>query len=232
MSTLDTRPAVPTTATRPDPRWRVALIAGGVLMLVGGPMHPDSPAELPLRDELASMMDDDAWVPAHAVLLLATVLFTFGLWRVRRVREWPERAGGALRVAAVAFALYTVEAFVHLVAFVDVDRLRAGEFAPVAYTHLALSTVLYPLSGIALAYLAWRLLPTWSMPQRAFAVAGILGGLLHAVSVPTTMLLRDTEVSFLFAGAGTLIAVWSVAAGLVGVRAATAARREITPAAA
>ena len=60
MSTLDTRPAVTDTATRPDPWWRVALIAGGALMLVGGPMHPDSPADLPLRDELAFMMDDDA----------------------------------------------------------------------------------------------------------------------------------------------------------------------------
>ena len=33
MSILDTRPVVPDTATRPDPWWRVTLIAGGANML-------------------------------------------------------------------------------------------------------------------------------------------------------------------------------------------------------
>lgn len=227
MSTLETHPVVPDAAVRPDPWWRVALIAGGALMLAGGPMHPDSPAELPLREELALMMDDDAWVPAHAILLVATVLFAAGLWRVLRAGEWPARAVGALRVAAVAFALYSVEAFVHLIAFVDVDRLRDGDFAPVAFSHLALAAVLYPLSGLALASLAWRLLPTWSLPQRVFAVAGMVGGLFHAVSVPATMLLPDAEVSFLFAGAGILIAIWSITAGLVGIRSGASDRRPV-----
>lgn len=224
MSVLETRPPDADPTVRPDLWWRAALVAGGVLMLVGGPMHPDSPAELSLREELAFMMDDDAWVPAHAVLFVAVALFTFGLWRVRRVGEWPTRAAGALRFAVVAFALYTVEAFVHLIAVVDVDRLRDGEFAPVAFTHLALGTVLYPFSGLALVYLAWRLLPTWSLPQRAFAVAGMVGGAFHAAALPTTLILRDTEVSFMFAIAGILLAVWSVAAGLVGLRTAAATR--------
>ncbi len=224
MSALDTRPPDAVIDVRPDPWWRAALVAGGVLMLAGGPMHPDSPAELPLRQELAFMMDDDAWVPSHAVLLVAVALFTFGLWRVRRVGEWPTRAAGALRVAVVAFALYTVEAFVHLIAFVDVDRLRDGDFAPVAFSHLALAAVLSPLSGIALACLAWRLLPTWSLPQRVFAVAGVVGGALHAAALPTTLILPDAEVSFMFAVGGISTAVWSIAAGLVGVRAAAAAR--------
>lgn len=206
--------------------WRIALVLSGLIALIGGPQHPDSDAKDPLREELAVMTADPAWVPSHALLLVSVGLLTVGLVAVRREPGWPASAGSALRVAGAAMVLYTIEAAFHLAAVIDSDRLAAGEFAPIAFTHIALATVLYPVSGLAILFLAWKLLPTWTLPQRVFAVAGMVGGLLHATALPTTLLFSETETSPMFAFAALLIAVWSIAVGLVGLR---SWRREAAP---
>lgn len=201
-----------------DHGWRLLLVASGVIMLAGGSGHPSSDAKDPLREEFVTMMSDDAWVPAHSLIALSTLLLAAGLVAVRRADRWPASTRSALRLASVAVSLYVVETILHLAAVVDVDRLRDGGFAPVAFTHIALAAVLYPVSGLALANLAARLLPSWSRPMRTFGVAGVVAGLAHAVSVPATLIFDQTELSPLFALASILIAVWSISAGLVGLR--------------
>ena len=42
--------------------WRLPLVASWLLMVVGGPMHPDSESEDSLRQELATMTADDRWM--------------------------------------------------------------------------------------------------------------------------------------------------------------------------
>lgn len=209
--------------------WRIALVASAVAALVGGPMHPSGDAEDPLREELATMTAHPDWVPAHSLIVVSAVLLAIGLTAAYRGRAWPT-AHKALGVAAVAVSLYVVETLFHLAAAVDSHELHHGEQAPVAYTHLGLALVLYPIAGLAISYLASRQVMTWRGPRRFTGVPGVVGGILHTLAVPLTLMLPTAELTPLFAGATVLIAVWSLTTGLAGAPAGVVASAQPTPA--
>jgi hypothetical protein len=198
--------------------WRLALCTAGVIVLIAGPMHPESDAHDSIREELATMTGNERWVPVHSLLVVSAILLATGLWLAHRNNVWPWLSRRTLLVVAIALSAYVVESIFHLAAAVDVDHLAAGEASPVAFTHLALSVVLYPVSGLAIAVLAAKQLSVWTLGQRTFAVAGMIGGVVHAVSVPMTLALPNIELSPMFAISGILIALWSISTGLVGVR--------------
>jgi hypothetical protein len=198
--------------------WRIALLLSGAASLVGGSLHPDADADDPLREELATMTADPNWVPGHALLLLGTVLLVAGLWTAYRQQVWPAATDRVLLVATCAFGLYAVESVFHLAAVVDSEALHAGHSAPIAYTHVWLAFFLYPVSGIALVVLAASLGRALGGPAWVVAVVGVIGGLAHAVSVPLSLMLPDAELTPVFAGAGVLLAAWSLGTGLVGAR--------------
>ncbi len=198
--------------------WRLAFVASGAAMVVGGRTHPDADAKEPLRQELATMTSDDAWMFSHSLIVLSTALLATGLWLAYRGRSWPTSTHRALRLAAIAVSIYVVETVFHLASKVDTESLRDGDVAPVAFTHIALSIVLYPISGVAIAYLAWKVLLATRSPRWLVAVPGVAGGVLHALSVPLVLLFPDTELTAAFAGAAILIALWSLGTGLVGLR--------------
>ena len=207
--------------------WRVALVLSGIAMLIGAPRHPESEASDGLRDELATMTVDPDWVFAHVFVVASTLLLAVGLAAAYRTSAWPSRTRRALGVAAVVVSLYTVEAVFHLAAAVDTQALQHGDFAPVASTHILLSVVLYPLTGVAVFALAALQLATWRGPRKLAALAGLAFGLLHFLSIPLTLLLPDTELAPVFAGAAISAAVWGIATGLVG--APREARIDTTP---
>ncbi len=197
--------------------WPLALIASGALSAVGGGMHPEvDAAGTTAREELAAMTADSAWVPGHTLLALGVALLAVGLWGARRTGRWPA-AHRALGVGVVAMVLYLVEAVLHTAAAVDSEALAHGHSAPVAVTHLALAAFLYPLSGAALVWVAHAIGSEWGR-LRFLSVLGIVGGVVHAVSVPATLLLPDTETSLLFATAGMSLAAWALVTGLMGLR--------------
>ena len=198
--------------------WRLAFVASGAAMVAGGRMHPDADAKESLRQELATMASDDSWVFAHSLIVLSTVLLAAGLWLADRSRSWPASTHRALRLAAIAVSIYVVETVFHLASEVDVESLRDGDVAPVAFTHIALSVVLYPISGAAIAYLAAKILLSTRSRLWLVAVPGVAGGVLHALSVPLVLLFPNTELTAAFAGAAILIALWSIGTGLVGLR--------------
>jgi hypothetical protein len=216
--------------------WRIALIASGIALAAGGRMHPDADAEDSLREELATMTADDHWVPGHSLVVLSTVLLALGLWLARRHDVWPRSVRPALSLAVPVVSLYVLETLFHLGAVVDADALREGGAAPVAFAHVALSVVLYPLTGLAVARLALSLGRAWGGLRWGVAALGVLAGGLHFTSVPFAVLFPDTEATPLFAGAGILLALWAVGTGLVGTgragggtrtTARDAARREL-----
>jgi hypothetical protein len=197
--------------------WPLALIASGVLSAVGGGMHPDVGAEgNTAREELAVMTADSAWVPGHTLLAVSVALLALGLWGARRSGRWPG-ADGALKVGVVAVLLYLVEAVMHTAAAVDSEALAHGHSAPVAFTHLGLAAFLYPLSGAAIVWMANAIGKEWGR-LRFLSVLGIVGGAVHAVVVPMTLLLPDTETTPLFAIAGMGVAFWALVTGLMGLR--------------
>ena len=209
--------------------WRIALVASAVAALVGGPMHPSADAQDSVREELATMTAHPDWVPAHSLIVLSAVLLAVGLAAAYRAKAWPT-AHKALGIAALAVFLYVVETVFHLAAAVDSHELHHGEQAPVAYTHLGLAAVLYPVAGIAIAYLASRQVMTWRGPRRLTGLPGVVGGTLHAVAVPLTLALPTAELTPAFAGATVLIAVWSLTTGLAGAPSAAVAPPVRTPA--
>lgn len=193
--------------------WRLALVAGGLLTAVGGSMHPDADGALPMREELAVMTADPAWVPGHALVAAGTVLVVVGLLRLLRAGAWGRAVRLPLLVATVAMAAYSVETVMHLAAAVDAHALAHGHASPVADTHVGLAVVLYPVSGLAVAWLSLALLRAWRGPRRLLVVPGILGGLVHAVSLLVTLALPTAETSPVFAAAGMLLALWALLLG-------------------
>jgi hypothetical protein len=197
--------------------WRLALIASWLLAAVGGAMHPDSDASDSMREELATMTSDAMWVPGHALVSLATILLALGLYGASRSDAWPG-ARRALRIGAIAVGVYVLETVMHLAAVVDKDALAQGDAAPIAFTHLAMAVVLYPVSGLTIVWVALTLARSWNGPLKLLAATGVIGGLFHAVSVPTVILFPDVEATPMFAAAGMLLALWSLSIGLIGLR--------------
>jgi pimeloyl-ACP methyl ester carboxylesterase len=198
--------------------WRFAFVLAGISMAVGGSNHPEGDAEDSLTGELATMTQDDSWVMAHSFLAGGTALLAIGLWLAHRNRSWPTSTRRALHVVAVTMSLYFVETIFHLASAVDSDALANGDTAPVAFAHVALAIVLYPLSGLTLAWLNSRVVLAATLPMKTFGVVGVVAGLLHAASVPLTLMFPDTEFSQVFASAGILTAVWCLGLGVGGLR--------------
>jgi hypothetical protein len=180
-------------------RWRPLLVAGGLCMALAGPLHPESDASGSMREELAEMTAGGTWVASHTGTALGTALLAAGLWEASRSGRWPAATHRALRIAAIAVSVYVLETVMHLAAVLDRDALAAGDAAPIAFTHLGLALVLYPISGVALAALALRLTGASRGGNRVLAAVGVVAGLLHAVSVPLTFAAPDLETTPIFA---------------------------------
>lgn len=196
--------------------WRLLLVASGVLLVLGGRMHPSADAEDDLRTELATMTADERWIPGHSLIVASTVLLAAGLWWAWRTDAWPPGVRRSLGWGAAAISLYVVETIAHLGAVADSDALAQGDAAPVAMTHVGLSIVLYPITGWAVALLAWSFGRAWGGWRRAIAGVGVLSGMLQAFSVPLTLVFPDAEVSPVFAAAALTLALFSILTGVAG----------------
>ena len=155
-------------------------------MLIGAPRHPESDSKDSLRHELATMTSHDDWVLAHSFVVASTLLLAAGLWLAYRYSSWPARLHRALFGTALVVSAYVVETVFHLASAVDSDELHHGDAAPVAFTHVGLSIVLYPVTGFAIAYLSARIFATVQLRRKPIAVLGVAAGVLHGVSVPLT----------------------------------------------
>lgn len=204
--------------------WRIAFVASGVALVAGGSRHPDADSDLPARQELASMTAHEDWWLSHSFIVVSASLLALGLWLAHRHRSWPARLHRALAVTAVIMSAYVVETVFHLASAVDTDELRNGDFAPVAFSHMALAFVLYPISGFAIAFLSAKIFATAQLWGKPFAAVGMVAGTLHALSVPLTFVFPDAELSPVFAGASVLLAVWALGTGLTGLGSPARAR--------
>lgn len=198
-------------------RWRSFFVLAGVLVLAGGSQHPDAVQGVPYNVHTADMTADAMWVPAHLLMLAGFLALFVALLAARGDAGFRARAGWTLTPALVGAALSVVELVFHTAAKVDHDALLDGGSAPIALTHESLAVVAYPVLGLSLAFLAWRLAtgaPAWMW---VVAAVGIAGGLLQAVSAPLVIGTQDQEYSPIFKGA-ILICAWLVATGIAGLR--------------
>src|ERR1043166_2583796 len=111
--------------------WRILLIISGLLILIGGPMHPGGTME--------QMLANPRWIPGHSLVLLGFVLFLAALGAFRNSKQLPSRTQNWLKLAIAGAVLQTIEMAFHTAAVVDHDHLAAGQSTPVLSTHLTLS---------------------------------------------------------------------------------------------
>ncbi len=201
--------------TRSTHGWPLAFGLSGLLLFVGGPLHPRPDTTLDFFHSTASMLADPGWVPSHALMLASFAMLLLGLIGLVRSGRLSGRAAAAVRVAVAGTILGVVESVFHLASVADTAALSAGGPTPVLSAHLTLAIAAYPLMGFPLAALAW--LGGRHLSHPLLSMVGVLGGILHGMAAPVVVLTQNQRFTFLFQGA-VLLAIWLIAVGLAHLR--------------
>lgn len=191
------------------------MIGGGVSFFTGGMLHPqDYDPALSEAANLAVLLDNPWWIPAHVLLVLASALFAIGLAGLLSHRpDLPRAAHRAGWVAVVGAGAMVVEAVPHTLATLDRARAAAGQPTPILSTHEALALLAYPLLGFGVAGLA--LLSRRVLAHPAVGVVGAIGGLAWGFAPWAFGPLGIAEAEPLFLIGDLLLSPWFVIVGAV-----------------
>ncbi len=190
-----------------------AFVAGGLLMAVGGQLHPIGSGDT-VEGHLLSMFDNPVWPLSHAISLVGAVLAALGLWLAWRGRTLGRIPRRGLGLVVLAWAFGAAEQVPHLLASGEAHALAHHEGTPLLDVHLAMQLVATPvvgLSGAALAVAVARAAATW--PARLLAVPAVVGGVAYAFSAPLVVLTGDTRFTLLFPFQAGL-ALWLLGTGV------------------
>jgi hypothetical protein len=188
---------------------RGAFVLAGVLMLAGGPLHPDG--------TMAQMLLHPNWVLSHALMTCGFAALVLGTFLLPPGVTWTAGARRWRQLALAGAVLQTIEMVFHTVSYVDANNLVAGQSTPVLSTHLALSVVCYPAFGATwigfiIATARERLFgPPW------IAWLGVAGALAHGLSAPLVVGLGVEGARILFPLL-MLFALWSILGAVWPVR--------------
>lgn len=206
--------------------WPWALIAGAVVLFIGGMLHPEEDPALSGHAAEAAWIGDPMWVPSHSLILLSSILFALGL--IGLLRHRPQLPAAARRAGWIAMAgavLCVVENVPHLAAATESDAAAAGHATPFLNTHMALALLAFPLFGFAVAALA--VLSGRHLIHPAFSVAAVIGGVAWGLGPWAVGALGIESLDVLFI-IGMLMALWFAAVGiggLIGVKGPKAGQR-------
>ncbi|WP_219941389.1 hypothetical protein [Iamia sp. SCSIO 61187] len=191
----------------------LALGLGGVVMFVGGELHPRDLQDS-VDETLANYFASSTWTVSHLLILVGLLTAVGGLLLARRVGLVPAEVRPWLTGTAVAWGLASIELVPHVLADRDLEHLEHGGATPILDTHLLLGAFASPLVGLGAATLAVaiaRSARTW--PARLLAVPAVVGGVAYAMAGPAILLTDDVAFAPLFAGQN-LVAVWLVGTAL------------------
>ncbi len=197
--------------------WRPLLAAAGVFMIAGAMTHPRDPS-------MQQMLMNPSWVPSHGVMLAGYVSLVTSLCLLHRSGGGP--VGRWMPIAIAGTALQTLEAFFHLVAVVDAERMQAGHATPAFTAHMLLGAVAYPAFALMAIPLVIAGARTRTLGRWWIAPLGILGALLPGLAGVLVIWMEVAGVGALFAGIA-FFGLWAIVAAMLPVRAAAppAARR-------
>lgn len=190
--------------------WRPFLLAAGVLMIAGAMTHPRDPS-------MQQMLMNPIWVPSHTLMLAGYVSLLASLLLLRRSGGGP--VGRWMLIAVVGTALQTLEAFFHLIAVVDAERMHAGHATPVFTVHMVLGALGYPVFALVAIALVVAGARTRTLGSWWIAPLGILGALLPGLAGVLVIWMGVTGVGFLFAGIA-IFGLWAIVASVLPVRVA------------
>lgn len=190
--------------------WRVAFLAGGILILIGGFNHP--------RGAMVDMLADPDWFWSHIVFTLGIACLLAGLVAFARTAVMGPSLTRWTRVAIWIGALQTFEAVMHTWAGVDAANLAAGRATPVLTTHLYLAIAIYPVFGAALIAFIIAAMRERAVGSVWIGWLGILGAAAHGLSAPLTLVFALPWARILFPMV-MLLAFWMVLAAVWPARA-------------
>ncbi len=197
--------------------WRLFFILSALLMMIGGPQHP--------QGTMGEMLAHPKWVPSHALLLAGFVAMLVGLILFERAGSLPDRTRTWVRYAVIGTALQAVEMAFHTASSVDHANLMAGRATPILTIHLWLAVVLYPIFAVTTVGLILAGARDRVLGSPWIAWLGILGAVAHGAAAPLVVALGILQASFLFPLL-LLVALWLLLAALWPVRATAGGRVE------
>lgn len=190
--------------------WRPLFILSAVLILIGGPQHPQGTME--------QMLAHPQWVPSHLFLLGGFVAMLVALVLFQR-DSLPDRTRRWARLAAIGAALESGEMAFHTAASVDHASLMAGHATPILTTHLWFSVVVYPVFGVMMIGLIITGMRDRVLGSPWIAWLGILGAAAHGLAAPLVVALDVPYARILFPFL-MFLALWMVLAAAWPARAA------------
>jgi hypothetical protein len=196
---------------RPRTRTVAAYLGvGGVLVGVGGQLHPIATDDDTLAGALATMTGDSAWLAAHLLLLAGLSLALVGLVTAYRHRVLGPALDNPLRLAIWGYAFGAFELVPHLFAVSDHDQLAAGDITGLVRAHVVLQAFAGPALAISTIVLAIGVARS-AQTRPAWVLAGlvVLGGTAFALAGPLVALTSEPALAPLFAGEFA-VAVWLV----------------------
>lgn len=186
----------------PSSTGAIGLAAAGLLIGLGGVMHPRVDTTVEFDQGLAGMFESAAWSPSHLLTMAGFLVLALSLAALTN--------GTLGRIAAAAAAFAAIESVPHLL---------AASNASLTDVHTVLQAFSTPMVGLSLAALA----VTREIDGGRIATAlAVVGGVAFAFAGPAIALTHDSAFSPLFAGSAGL-AIWAVVAG-------TRRGRQLTPA--
>ncbi|HYW10793.1 MAG TPA: hypothetical protein VE871_02520 [Longimicrobium sp.] len=197
--------------------WRPLLLAAGPLMIAGSATHPRDPS-------MQQMLMNPVWVPSHALMLGGYVALLASLFLLHRSGSGP--GGRWMPVILAGTTLQTLEAFFHLIAVVDAERMHAGHATPVFTAHMLLGAVGYPVFALVAIALVVTGARTRTLGRWWIAPLGIVGALLPGLA-GVLVIWMGMGVGVLFAGIA-FFGLWAILAALLPVP-ATARPADLRP---
>jgi hypothetical protein len=202
----------------------IGLAAAGLLLGIGGVLHPRVDTAVGYEQGMAGMYESSAWAGAHAITLTGYMLLAVSLallvlalgpgWgRGRRLIGWAAVAGAGIAA---------VESVPHLLAASEADALVAHGSTPLTDLHSTLQAISTPAVGLSLAALALASAGSRALGSgRIAAAVAVVGGVAFALAGPVIALTENSALSPLFVGSAGL-SIWMIVSGVRTARRSSA----------
>ncbi len=175
----------------------IGLAVAGLLIGVGGALHPRVDSSLEFDQGLAGMFESSAWSVSHLVTMAGFAALAVSLVVLVRAlgAGWTPGLRTIAWIAAAATGFAAAETLPHLLAASDAGALERGESTPLVDLHTALQAISTPAVGLSLAALALVGARSGALDGGRVATAlAVLGGLVFALAGPAIAISENSKL--------------------------------------
>jgi hypothetical protein len=161
----------------------IALASAGLLIGLGGVLHPRVDSTKEFEQGLAGMFESSMWTGSHLLTMAGFAVLAVSLVLLVRAlgAAWTPRLRLLAWIAAAGAGFAAIESVPHLLASSDAAAIHRGDPTPLADLHQVLQAVSTPVVGISVAALALVGARSGGLDAGRVATAlGVIGGLAFA----------------------------------------------------